>query len=117
VRTARDGRPAARQVLWTEQALERLQEIEEFIAQDAPERAADFIDRLIQRGESLSDMPAVGRRVPELNSDEIRERLEGNYRIVYRLKEQSIEILTVFEGHQQFPYKEISLTVQDKATV
>lgn len=45
-------------------------------------------------------MPRAGRVVPELRVDSIREVFQGNYRIVYRLRELEIEILTVFEGHQ-----------------
>ena len=103
-------------VVWTEQALERLQEIEDYISQDSAERALAFVNRLIDRGESLAKFPTSGRRVPELSTDDLRETLEGNYRLVYRLKSQRIDILTVFEGHQQFPYNEITLEVHEKTS-
>jgi len=35
-----------------------------------------------------------------LSIENIRELLHKNYRIVYLVKKSSIEILTVFEGHQ-----------------
>ena len=35
--------------------------------------------------------------------DEIRELIEGNYRIVYQVFEDRLVILTVFEGHALFP--------------
>ena len=92
---------------WTEQAQERLQEIEDFIAQHAPETAVRFVDRLIERGDRIGSLPNAGRRVPELDVNDIREILEGNYRIVYRIKPQRIDILTVFEGHRQFPIADI----------
>ncbi len=46
-------------------------------------------------------MPRAGRVVPELGLEEIREVFLGKYRIVYRLVEGGIEVLTVFEGHRQ----------------
>lgn len=95
-------------VVWTEQALERLQEIEDFISQDSPDRAARFVAKLLERGDSLTPFPAVGRQVPELGSYVIREILEGNYRIVYRLTQERIEILTVFEGHRLLPANDIT---------
>ena len=95
-------------VVWTEQALERLQEIEDFISQDSPIRAARFVAKLLARGDSMTPFPAVGRQVPELGSTAIREVLEANYRIVYRLTPERIEILTVFEGHRQLPVDEIT---------
>lgn len=115
MKATHDGRsPAVWRVVWTEQALERLQEIEDFISQDSAERAVAYVNRLIERGENLAEFPTSGRRIPELNTEELREILEGNYRLVYRLKTERIEVLTVFEGHQQFPYKEIPIEVHDK---
>ena len=94
-------------VAWTEQAEERLQEIDDFISQNSPETALRFIGKLIERGDRLGAFPNSGRRVPELDSNDIREIIEGNYRIVYRVKPQRIEILTVFESHRQFPFEDI----------
>jgi len=42
-------------VIWTEEALEKLSTIEEFIGTDSPERAKTFIDYLIMKGESISE--------------------------------------------------------------
>jgi plasmid stabilization system protein ParE len=88
-------------VLWTLEALERLFEIENFIAQDSPKRARQFVGALIERGDSLSENPRRGRPVPEISNPRIRELIIKNYRIVYRLRRDQIEILTVFEGHRQ----------------
>lgn len=95
-------------VVWTEQALERLQEIEDFISQDSPERADRFITRLIERGDAVASFPSTGRQVPELGLGSIREVLEGNYRLVYRITPVRIEVLTVFEGHRQLPLSDIT---------
>jgi plasmid stabilization system protein ParE len=40
--------------------------------------------------------------VPDVPGRELRELIEGNYRIVYRLNESTVEILTVFEAHKSF---------------
>lgn len=87
-------------VIWSHEALERLCEIETWIARNNPQRAEAFTDRLVNRGESLAGNPDMGRAVPEFSVDEIREIIEGNYRIIYRRNQKRIEILTVFEGHQ-----------------
>ena len=87
-------------VIWTKEALEKLFEIEEFIGMDNPERAARFVDYLIERDESISQYPKIGRVVPEFLNPAIREIIVKKYRIVYRLKTDRIEILTVFEGHR-----------------
>ena len=87
-------------IKWTHEALDRLIEIEEYISKDCPSRAVQFMDQLIEHAEVLSDKPRIGRTVPELANPDIRELVFKKYRIVYRLKANCIEILTVFEGHR-----------------
>ena len=86
-------------MIWTQEALERLIEIEDYISKDSGERAAKFINQLIEHAELLSENPLSGRVVPEIVNPAIRELLFKKYRIVYRLNKDSVEILTVFEGH------------------
>lgn len=86
---------------WSREAGENLVEIEEFIARDSPERAVRFVDALIDHAETiLADNPRSGRVVPEIGNPDIRELIYRGYRIVYRLKGDAIDILTVFEGHR-----------------
>ena len=87
-------------IKWTHEALDRLIEIEEYISKDSPSRAVQFMDQLIEHAEVLSDKPRIGRTVPELANPDIGELVFKKYRIVYRLKANCIEILTVFEGHR-----------------
>lgn len=92
-------------VFWTEHALACLAEIEDFIAQDDPVAAVSLVENLIARTDILKDHPLAGRRVSEVPKSNFRELVEANYRIVYRVKADSIEILTVFESHRL--YREI----------
>jgi toxin ParE1/3/4 len=94
-------------LLWTEEALERLKEIEEYISRDNPVAAVEFIDKLISLTVTITDNPEQGRIVPELSIEFIRELLHKNYRIVYLIKKRSIDVLTVFEGHQLLKKEEI----------
>ncbi len=94
-------------VVWSKEALRRLIEIEEYISLDNPERAVHFVDRLIERAEQIKDYPYQGRVVPEFAVNEIREVFVKTYRIVYRISENSIEILTVYEGHKLLKSSEI----------
>ena len=94
-------------LLWTNEALVRLREIEEYISKDNPKAAADFVDKLISLAETITDNPEKGRIVSELSIEFIRELLHKNYRIVYLIKKKSIDVLTVFEGHQLVKKEEI----------
>jgi addiction module RelE/StbE family toxin len=90
-------------VIWTEQALARLIEIQDFIEHANPDAAERLVHRLVERGDGLSKFPEMGRSVPELPGTGIREIIEGRYRIVYRIQAKVVQVLTVFEGHRQFP--------------
>lgn len=88
-------------VTWSREAGENLADIEEFIARDSPERAARFVDAIIDHAETmLADNPGSGRIVPEIGSPGIRELIYRGYRVVYRLNGERIEIFTVFERHR-----------------
>jgi plasmid stabilization system protein ParE len=90
-------------VVWTEHALVCLTDIEDFIAQDDPTAAVQLIKKLIARTDILQEHPHAGRRVPEVPKSGLRELVEANYRIVYRIHEGTVEILTVFEAHRLHP--------------
>jgi len=94
-------------VRWTEQSHARLAEIFEFVARDDLEAADRLVARLIEGGEALGRFPRSGRRVPEIRSADVREVIEGNYRIVYRVRKRVVEILTVFEGHRLLRRNEV----------
>ncbi|MCL4511833.1 MAG: type II toxin-antitoxin system RelE/ParE family toxin [Bacteroidetes bacterium] len=94
-------------IFWTKEALLRLQEVEEYISGDNPVVAIEFVDKLISVAETLIDNPEKGRIVPELSLENIGELLHKNYRIVYLVKKRTIDILTVFEGHQLLKKEEI----------
>lgn len=89
-------------IRWSHEALERLIEIEEYISKDSPARAKQFVDQLIDHAQLLSDKPHMGRALPELATPDIRELIFKKHRIVYRIKANQIEIVTVFEGHRMF---------------
>ena len=92
---------------WTNEALNKLIEIEDYISEDSPQRALTFINQIIQKAESLKKHPQKGRIVPEFSIPEIREIIYKNYRIVYIIKKESLAILTVFEFHRLIRRDEI----------
>ncbi len=99
-------------VFWTKESIDRLNEIELYIARDNPNAAIKFIDILISLAENLSKNPKRGRVVPEFSIKEIRELLHKNYRIIYLIKKNRIEVLTVFEGHQLLNKEEMEKNIK-----
>jgi plasmid stabilization system protein ParE len=86
------------EVRWTSQAADDLEAIVEFIAADSPHYARLLAMDILEAVELLADFPQSGRIVPEIRAPEIREILLGNYRIIYRVRTEAVEILTVYHG-------------------
>ncbi len=94
-------------LVWTNEALNRLSEIDEYISQDSVTRARKFINNLIKSTSTIPQYPQRGRIVPEFGVSDIRELIHNNYRIVYRVKKDQVQILTVFEAHRLIRTHEI----------
>ncbi len=88
---------------WSLRAKRDLISIGRFIARDHPAAARAFVAKLQARARRAAKFPRSGRVVPELRREDVREVIEGNYRIVYRVTKASVEVLTVFEGHHLLP--------------
>ena len=82
-------------VAWTHKALLRLQQIHDYIALDQPVNAINFIDRLTRKAELIASAPNAGKVVSQYGREDIRETYEGEYRLVYRIRAERIDILTV----------------------
>jgi addiction module RelE/StbE family toxin len=94
-------------ISWTKEAMNNLQQIEDFISIDNPEAAIHLTEKLISLTKDLGRFPKKGRIVPELSIDRIREIIHKNYRTVYTIKKNSITILTVFESHKLLSKEDI----------
>ena len=73
------------------------------IARNNPHAAAVWLDKLEARVRLAGRSPGLGRKVPEIDRDDIREAIVGNYRLVYIVRAKIVEILTIFEGHHRLP--------------
>ena len=87
-------------IQWTKAARDNLVDISDYIALRSPASASRFISEILERTSILLTAPLAFRMVPELAQNDIREIIFGNYRIVYRITDGAIHILTVFEGHK-----------------
>ncbi|MBG23169.1 MAG: plasmid stabilization protein [Idiomarinaceae bacterium] len=88
-------------VVWSPLALKKAADIAEFISQDNPKAAQQWVDELFKKVRLISAFPDMGRIVPELNSARYRELLFGHYRIIY-LYSDHISILTIRNCRQLF---------------
>ena len=94
-------------IVWSPLAIDRVIEIAQYIAFDNPTAAQKWTEKVFDKVKTLAISPKMGRRVPEMERDEIREIIFGNYRIIYHISVQKISILTVRHGNQILPAEEI----------
>lgn len=85
-------------ITWTDQAIDDLDSICLFIARDSFQYAKLFANRAFEATDRLKLFPKSGRVVPEINHEDIREVVLGNYRIIYRIITEEVEVLTVHHG-------------------
>ena len=95
-------------VSWSPLAIDRVSEIAEYIARDNPEAARSWVDNVFEKVAGLKSHPESGRVLPEVNNGAIRELIYGNYRIVYRVEDKRVSILTVRHGKQILPVDEMT---------
>lgn len=86
------------EVRWTPQAHDDPKAITAFIATDSTSHAKLFAIDALATVERLSEFPFSGRIVPEMNDPAVREILFGNYRLVYRVSDNLLELLTIYHG-------------------
>jgi toxin ParE1/3/4 len=87
-------------VFWTRQSRDDLRAVRDHIARDAPITASAFVRKLKQAVVRLPQFPYSGQVVPEIAREDIREVIRGNYRLIYRVSEGRVDILTVFHSAQ-----------------
>jgi toxin ParE1/3/4 len=73
-----------------------------FIARDSDHFARLFANKVFEKAKTLEAFPNAGRVVPESNQEAIREIFHGNYRIVYRVRKDEVQVLTIHHSARLF---------------
>jgi toxin ParE1/3/4 len=90
-------------VLWTGPAAADLERIALFLLSESPLRAGSVVDRIVERVESLVDLPNRGRTPPEIRSigdHTWREIQETPWRIIYRVGVDVVQVHAVLDGRR-----------------
>jgi plasmid stabilization system protein ParE len=91
-----------RRVVWTPGAQAALKEAIEYVAADSPGNARELLARLLDTAASLTELGERGRRVSEHDSPFVREMLVRPYRLIYRVRDDTIEIIAVLHQRRSF---------------
>jgi toxin ParE1/3/4 len=88
-------------IIWTEPALDQLDEIAEYIALDNPVAASDLVKRIFKAVDRLEKYPNSGREPPELPDSIYREVISSPCRVLYRIDGKKVLVLYVMRDEMQ----------------
>lgn len=95
----------AQKIRWSSKAASNFEEICEYIARDSEVYATLFAKKINAAVKSIPQFPKAGRIVPEYGDENIREKIYENYRIVYRIKGEIVEIAAI--NHSSKPLENV----------
>ncbi len=85
-------------VKWSPEATEDLESIAEYIARDSEFYARAVVSEILTVSRNICKFPLIGRVVPEIDDEHIRERFIYSYRLVYRIEPKRILVVAVIHG-------------------
>jgi len=89
-------------VRWSLPARNDLKQIHDYIAEDSRYYARNVIQEIVAKTEKLTELPEIGRTVPEIRDQNIRELIVYSYRLIYEVSESGVEILAIIHGRRDF---------------
>ena len=89
-------------VIWAPRAIARAAEIAQYIAADRPGAAKAWVEQLFAKAATLKQRARRGKKVPEVDRDEIRQILHGKHRSIYRVDAKRVVVLTVRHSRERW---------------
>ncbi len=104
-------------VLWARAATHDLVDLVAYLAADSPTDARKVARRLKTKASTLDVSPHRGRLVPELSGFGVRtfrELLVRPYRLLYRVSEDRVFVLALFDGRREIDEVLFERLVKDR---
>lgn len=95
-------------ISWTKQAIEDIHVIREYYLNRSEKFTEELTDHFFNKAASLEKYPYLGRMVPEVENEFIRELIYRNYRIInHILSNSQIDNIAVHNGLRPLSDKSI----------
>jgi addiction module RelE/StbE family toxin len=94
-------------IVWHPDAIEELNEIATYIARDSDASARRLIARVFDATERLVQFPTSGRALPEDPTSDARELIVGNYRVIYRVSGDIVQISSVVHAARNVSVEDV----------
>lgn len=95
-------------IVWSRPARDDLRLIHQYIAHDSPHYATRVVQDIVGKVEGLKQLPRLGRMVPEINEENVREIGMYSYRIMYELRDGTVYIHGVIHRRRDFKPEHIN---------
>lgn len=89
------------EIIWTEPALDQLEEIAEYIALDKPDAASNLVSQIFSTVERLERFPDSGHTPPELPNSIYRDLYVRPCQIFYRKDDDIVFIVHIMREERQ----------------
>ena len=89
-------------IRWSPEAIEDLESIADYISRDSDYYARSVISKFMDTIRRISEQPFIGRVLPKIEKEEIRESFVYNYRLIYRIKNNTITVIAIIHGKRLF---------------
>ncbi len=89
-------------VKWSLPAKADLKSIFDYISQDSGYYAKNVARNIVSKARLLESFPELGRVVPEIGEDNIREIFIYSYRLIYEIIPEGVWILAIVHGKRDF---------------
>lgn len=90
------------EVQWTRRALRQIKRQARFIAFKNRRAAYEMEQRIRYSADGLADNPLMGREGRRIGTRELVVE-KGRYVVVYRVRGQAVQVITVHDTRQQWP--------------
>lgn len=89
-------------VIWSIPARNDLKQIYDYISKDSKYYATNVAQQIISRADNLNKFPEIGRVVPEIGDENVRELIIYSYRMIYEVVPNGVQILAIIHGKRDF---------------
>lgn len=89
-------------IIWSKPAREDLRLIHQYIAHDSKRYATRVIQDITDKVDTLLNLPCLGRVVPEIGEENVREISMYSYRIMYELIDDTLYIHGAIHKRRHF---------------
>lgn len=95
------------EIVWTAAALDDVDAIADYIAEDSKDYAALTVLRIIEAVERLDRFPDSGLPLRGVGSDAYRQIIVGSYHVIYRHDRDAVRTARVYHGARRLTTKDL----------